>query len=86
MVEVAWAAIGLLAVSLFGSTYYLGSRIDGLSARIDGLSARMDHLSERVDIQGTDLSARIDAQTDRLDRRIDHLSTLVADHIGRHAG
>lgn len=45
MVQVAWAAIGLLAVALFGMFgmfFYLGARIDGLADRLD---ARIDSLA-----------------------------------------
>jgi hypothetical protein len=35
MAAVAWAAIALLAATIFGSFLYLGNRIDALGARID---------------------------------------------------
>jgi hypothetical protein len=45
MVQLAWAALGLLAVALFGMLgmfFYLGARIDGLTDRLD---ARIDSLA-----------------------------------------
>ena len=45
----AWSAIGLLAATLLGNFYWLGSRIDGINARIDGLSARIDAMNARLD-------------------------------------
>ena len=56
MVAVAWAAIGLLAATLFGNLYWLGGRIDALGARIDGIGSRIDALSARVDM----MNARLD--------------------------
>jgi hypothetical protein len=48
----AWTAIGLLAATLVGGHFYLGTRIDGLGDRIDGLGARLDGriegLSDRI--------------------------------------
>jgi hypothetical protein len=49
MTAVAWSAIGLLAAVLFGNFFWLGTRIDGLSARIDGLSSRIDAMNARLD-------------------------------------
>jgi len=57
MVAVAWTAIGLLAATLLGSLYWLGSRIDGQSARIDALVREVSQLSARMDI----LTARFEA-------------------------
>lgn len=75
MAEVAWTAIGMLGATLFGSLFWLGSRIDGLGSRIDGLSDRIDaqgaSLSERIDAQGASLGDRIDAQGASLSARID---------------
>ena len=71
MVQVAWAAIGLLAVAvfgMFGAFFYLGAKIDGVNGRVDSLSARIDALGER------------------LDARIDSLAALLQAHIERHAG
>jgi hypothetical protein len=64
---VAWSAIGLLAASLFGSSYYLGSRIDALAARLDSridrldssLSGRIDGLSTRIDLLSESLTAHL---------------------------
>ena len=71
MEAVAWTAIGLLAVAVFGNMaglYYLGNRIDAQGA---ALSARIDALSPRIDAQ----SASIDALSARMD-----------EHMGRPAG
>jgi hypothetical protein len=46
MVGVAWTAIALLAGTLLGSLYYLGSKIDALGARLD---ARIDAQAVRID-------------------------------------
>ncbi len=78
MVQVAWAALGLLGVAVFGMFgvfFYLGARIDGIGARVDSLSARLDSLSSRVDALG-----------ERLDARIDSLAGLLQSHIERHPG
>ena len=72
VVAVAWAAIALLAATLVGSLYYLGSRIDALSARVDALGSRLD--------------ARIDALEARLTARIDRLKERLDAHIEWHAG
>src|SRR6266568_8291050 len=52
-----WAAIGLLAATLGGSLFYLGSKIDALGGT----------LGARIDAQGADLGARIDALGGRMD-------------------
>jgi len=57
MTAVAWAAIGLLAATLLGSFFYLGSRLDALGARIDSLGSRLDG---RIDALGAKLDARIE--------------------------
>lgn len=53
MVGVAWTAIGLLAATLLGTLFYLGSRIDALGARLDnrldGFEARLDAMAARID-------------------------------------
>lgn len=61
MVAVAWTAIGLLAATLVGSLFYLGSRIDHLG---DSLNARIDSLDAR-------LSARIDALSAKMDTHLE---------------
>jgi hypothetical protein len=58
MEEVAWTAIGLLAATLFGNFWFLGSKIDSINARIDNLAARLD--------------ARIDAVSAQLQSHIEH--------------
>jgi hypothetical protein len=78
MVQVAWAAIGLLAAAvfgMFGAFFYLGTKIDSVNGRVDSLTARVDSLG-----------ARIDALGERLDARIDSLTALLQAHIERHAG
>ncbi len=79
MTGVAWTAIALLGATLFGSLYYLGSKIDSLGARldsrIDGLAGRIDGLETRIDSLGARLDARLDALTNRIDT-----------HLERHAG
>ena len=90
MEQVAWASLGLLAAGMFGSFFYLASKIDALQASLiarmdasdDSLSGRMDSLAGRMD----SLSGRIDALGARLDARIDSLSGLLQAHIERHAG
>ena len=72
MTAVAWTAIGLLAATLFGSLYYLGSKIDSLGARLD---SRIDGLEGRTDSLAASLDSRLDALTARLDT-----------HLERHAG
>ena len=66
MEAVAWSAIGLLAATLLGNFYWLGTRIDGINGRIDGINGRIDGLSARVD----GLSSRIDGLASRLDEHI----------------
>lgn len=60
MVQVAWAALGLLAVAvlgMFGVFFYLGARIDGVSARVDALGERLD---ARIDSLAALLQAYIE--------------------------
>lgn len=86
MEAVAWTAIGLLGVAVFGSFgsfYYLGTRIDGLGARLDAcIDAQGTELGARIDT----LAVRIDSLENRLDARIDALTTRMDDHLRRHAG
>jgi hypothetical protein len=56
MDAVVWSVIGLLAATLLGNFYWLGSRIDGINGRIDGLSS-LDGLSSRID----GLASRLDS-------------------------
>ena len=72
MEAIAWTAIALLATTLVGSFFYLGNRIDSLSA----------DLGLRIDAQGADLGRRIEA----LSARIDGLSGRFDQHLERHAG
>ena len=83
MEQVAWASLGLLAAGMFGSFFYLASKIDALQASlIVRMDASDDSFSGRID----SLSSRIDALGARLDARIDSLSGLLQAHIERHAG
>jgi hypothetical protein len=90
MVAVAWAAIGILAATLLGSLYYLGSRIDGLSLRIDGLETglgtRIDGLDAKLGGRIDALASRLDNRIDGLSGRIDALSGRIDAHLERHAG
>ncbi len=59
MVEIAWAAVGLLAVAvfgMFGMFFFLSTKID---SRYDSLAAKIDALSGRLD-------ARVDALSSQL--------------------
>ncbi len=56
MIAVAWTAIGLLAATLLGSLYWLGSRIDAQAARIDALVREVAQMGARVDV----LTARLE--------------------------
>ena len=60
MEQAAWAAIGLLAVSvfgMFGMFFYLGSKIDATNIRIDNLGARLD---ARIDSLAAQLQTHIE--------------------------
>jgi hypothetical protein len=61
VVQVAWGALALLAVAvfgMFGMFFYLGQKIDGTNKRIDDLGAS---LGARIDALG----ARLDAHVER---------------------
>lgn len=55
--EVAWTAIALLAGTLFGTLFYLGSKIDSINSRIDALAARLD---SRIDSLASQLQSHIE--------------------------
>ena len=60
MVQVAWTALGLLAIAVFGMFgvfFYLGARIDSTNDRIDALGARLD---ARLDALSAQLQAHIE--------------------------
>jgi hypothetical protein len=64
MTQVAWAALGLLAVvvfGMFGMFFYLGAKIESgheaLGSRIDSLAARLD---SRIDSLGAQLQSHIE--------------------------
>lgn len=75
----AWTAIGLLAATLVGSLFYLGSRIDSLGARLD---SRIDGLSGRID----GLTVRIEDQCRQLGSQIYALGAKLDEHLRGHAG
>jgi hypothetical protein len=75
MEAAVWTAIGLLAATSLGTLFYLGSRIDALSARID---LRFDHIHDKF--------ARVDARFDGMHRRLDALNARVDTHLDRHTG
>jgi hypothetical protein len=94
---VAWTAIGLLAVAVFGSfagLYYLGTRIDAQGTDLGGrIDAQGADLGGRISAQGADLGGRISAQgadlghrIDGLSARIDSLSGRMDQHLERHTG
>lgn len=66
--EVAWAALGLLAAALFGEHFYIGSRFDRTDSKIDSkfdaLTARIDTTNARIDALSADLGGRLDAHLD----------------------
>jgi hypothetical protein len=70
-----WTAIGLLAATSLGTLFYLGSRIDALSARMD---ARLDAEFSRVDAG----FSRVDAGFSRVDARIDTVVTSTVSPYG----
>jgi hypothetical protein len=73
-----WTAIGLLATFSLGTLFYLGSRLDSLSARMD---ARFDSIDARFDA----LITRMDARFDSVDARLDAVNSRVDTHLDRHA-
>jgi hypothetical protein len=65
MTAAIWTAIGLLATTLLGTLFCLGSRIDALAARMDAGLVRVDARFDAVDARLDALSARIDSHVDR---------------------
>ncbi|HEY7875313.1 MAG TPA: hypothetical protein VIG64_09345 [Actinomycetota bacterium] len=84
MTQVAWTTVGLLAVTMFGSFWYLGNKIDAINARLDAINGRIDGLAARLDARIDELATRLDARIDTLTTRIDSLESSVHDHIRRH--
>ena len=81
MIQVAWAALGLLAVAMFGMFgvfFYLGNRLDSVGARLD---SRIDGLSGRVDT----LTARVEDQGRQVTSQIYDLNAKLDEHLRRHA-
>lgn len=70
--EATWAVIAILAASVLGNLYWLGSKIDALGTRLD---ARIDGLDAR-------LSARLDA----MNARLDFINTRLDAHLDAHMG
>ncbi len=70
MEEVAWSSIALLAVTTFGSFWFVAGKVDTINARIDALGERLD--------------ARIDAMASRLDAQIDSIAAQIQAHIEHH--
>ena len=65
MVQVAWAALGLLAVAVFGMFgvfFYLGAKVDGVNA---SLGTRIDSLTSRLDARIDALSGKLQAHIER---------------------
>jgi hypothetical protein len=58
MEAAVWTAIGLCFATSLGSLFYLGSRIDALTARMESRFDRMD--------------ARMDSIADKLSDHIEH--------------
>lgn len=71
MEQVAWTTLGLLAATMLGNFWYLGTKIDSINSRIDS--------------QGDALGQRVDSLGARLDARIDTLSSQLQAHVDRHA-
>lgn len=69
-----WTTIGLLAATLFGVLFYLGSKIDSINTRIDQTNDRINQTNDRI----TSLS-------DSLNARIDGLGVKLQNHLDRHA-
>jgi hypothetical protein len=60
-----WTAIGLLAATSLGTLFYLGSRIDALTARMDARFDRVDMRFDRMEERFDAVAARLDAHLDR---------------------
>lgn len=64
MEQVAWTTLGLLAATMLGNFWYLGTKIDSINSRIDAVNQRIDALADRLD-------ARIDALAGQLQAHIE---------------
>ena len=87
MEEIAWAAIGLLAVTVFGSfgLYFgLGTQLEGLSARMESGFARVDERFDRLETEMDGRSDRLEAKLDAKIDRIDDLTGSLSRHIENH--
>jgi uncharacterized coiled-coil DUF342 family protein len=73
-----WALIALLAGTIFGGIFYLGSRLDTVSARIDRVHEGQAELrGEMGELRGEMAEVRGELR---------RLRELVTDHLERHAG
>jgi len=73
-----WTAIGLVAATSLGTLFYLGGRIDVLSARMDSrFDAILNVMEQRF--------ARVDARFDGMDARMDGINSRLDAHLDRHA-
>ena len=83
MVEaVAWTAIALLATTLVGSFFYLGTRLDSMAETSgDGSTRRAPNSAD-----GSTRMAPNSATDRRAGARIDALSGRMDQHLERHAG
>jgi hypothetical protein len=73
-----WALIALLAGTIFGGIFYLGPRLDTVSARIDRVHEGQAELrGEMGELRGEMAEVRGELR---------RLRELVTDHLERHAG
>ena len=53
MTAATWTAIAVLAATIIGNLFYMGSRVDALAARLDAgfqtVTGRLDALAARLD-------------------------------------
>ncbi len=57
MEQIVWTAIGLLAATLFGNFWYLGTKIDSVNNRSHNLAARLDG---RIDALASQLQVHLE--------------------------
>ncbi len=77
MEPAVWALIALLAGTIFGGIFYLGSRLDTVSARIDRVHEGQAELrGEMGELRGEMAGVRGELR---------RLRELVTDHLERHA-
>ncbi|MGH2656973.1 MAG: hypothetical protein ACRDIZ_09825 [Actinomycetota bacterium] len=84
MEPAVWALIALLAGTIFGGIFYLGSRLDTVSARIDRVHEGQAELrGEMGELRGEMGELRGEMAGVRGELR--RLRELVTDHLERHA-